>query len=119
MRAHRGHGLLFDDEDAYRKFGDYEVGTRFVVLTEDESTALEAAPDFAAMTPDERRAWLDERGYRNTFRNGEGWHAALYRDPDYTDCIAETLGRVMCICSVEPTAILALCENVAAIEDSR
>jgi hypothetical protein len=75
--------------------------------------AAKPARNFDAMSTDERRAWLDARGYRLSSRRENGWGAALYRDPDHRDQIA----LVLCESPDELSAILALCEAVAERED--
>jgi hypothetical protein len=70
------------------------------------------APDFSAMSPDELRAWLDERGRRSVWRPHNAlWCAALNALTGTT--IAEVRGL-----SDEPAALRALCRKVAAKEAS-
>lgn len=76
--------------------------------------APEPAPDFAAMSPDELRAWLDERGRRWTWNSRScEWAARLDGNDFNSTIIARTVDH-----PTEPAALLALCQKVAAKEAS-
>jgi hypothetical protein len=73
--------------------------------------AAASTPDFEAMSADERKAWLDERGRRGVWQQcGGAWHAAL-NERNQLGRIAEVIGN-----ADEDAALLALCERVAAKE---
>lgn len=68
-------------------------------------------PDFAGMSADERRAWLDERGRRSVRQAPDGLWSAALDEHKQTCTIAEVHDN-----ADEPAALLALCERVAAKE---
>lgn len=96
------------DSIAARRF----CGTGKIVHV--ESAAEAPAPDFAAMSPDELRAWLDERGRRWTWNSRScEWAARLDGNDFNSTIIARTVDHPS-----EPAALLALCQKVAAEEAS-
>jgi hypothetical protein len=73
--------------------------------------AKPSTPDFAAMSEQERKAWLDERGRRELWEWVHGkWHARLWERHAMNQLIIKVVAES------EPAAILALCEAVAAKE---
>ena len=109
---HRGHGLLLDTHEDYRSLGCYPMGAKFVMLTEEEYATLEArkpAPDFAAMSPDELRVWLDERGRLHEGR-ATGEEVLFHAWFGGGGTVGAGSG------STREAALLALCQAVAAKE---
>jgi hypothetical protein len=73
--------------------------------------AKPSTPDFAAMSEQERKAWLDERGRRELWEWFHGkWYARLWERHAMNQLIIKVVAES------EPAAILALCEAVAAKE---
>jgi hypothetical protein len=73
--------------------------------------AAASTPDFAGMSEQERKAWLDERGRRELWEWVHGkWHARLWERHAMNQLIIKVVAES------EPAAILALCEAVAAKE---
>jgi len=81
-------------------------------IAAEEASSADPTPDFASMSADELRAWLDERGLRSVWRLPDGLWCAALNALTYTT-IAEVRGL-----SDEPAALLALCQKVAAKEAS-
>lgn len=99
------------DAEELQEHGDVLRDATRALLAAVEA-APEPAPDFAAMSPDELRAWLDERGRRSVWRPHNALLCAALNALTGTT-IAEVRGW-----SDEPAALRALCRKVAAKEAS-